>query len=170
MRLFFIFGYPGSGKTYVSTILKNEFGFYHHDGDHDIPQNMKQALQNEAPITDTMRDTFFQALLLSTKTLVQTHTNLVVSQTFLKDSYRKQFLNTFPHAQFLYVQTNEQIRNMRLKNRTNYPLSPIYAQKMVSNFEQPSIPYKTIENNEAGDTKLIEQLTHVVSNTSQMSK
>lgn len=170
MQLFFVFGYPGSGKTYVSTVLQETFGFYHHDGDADIPPLMKQALEQEAAVTDTMRDAFFQNLLLSTKNLMQTNNRLVVSQTFLKDVYRKQFSQSFPQAVFLYVQTDDDIRNERLKNRKEFPLSIAYAQKMVTNFDAPTIAYTTIVNNETGKEKIVARLRQLVEKTPLESK
>ena len=43
-HLLIIFGKPGAGKSYVADIAAHSFGYFSHNGDTDIPTDMKDAL------------------------------------------------------------------------------------------------------------------------------
>lgn len=45
MQVIILFGLPGAGKTCVGKILEEYFNFYLYDGDIDLPDNIKDAIQ-----------------------------------------------------------------------------------------------------------------------------
>lgn len=160
--LLVIFGLPGAGKTYVGKVLEKYFGFYYYDGDTDLDDEMKQAIQTKSHFTDSMRENFFHRLQKSISTLQKQHTKIAVSQTFIKEQYRKEFLQRFPHARFILVQTEEALREKRLAQRKELPLDADYARFMVKHFEVPQIPHNEIENNTEGEENLKKQFRQLI--------
>jgi gluconate kinase len=154
MQIIVLFGLPGAGKSFIGDLLQDEFHFYHYDGDQSLPKIMKQAIFKKLPITNTMRTIFFKRLTQKTKKLLLTHQKIIVSQTFIKDKYRKYFLAQIPEAQFILIKAKKSIREKRLLKRLEYPLDIKYAQKMITIFEKPKIVSKQITNNIDGKKSL----------------
>jgi gluconate kinase len=162
MQLLVLFGLPGTGKTYVGKILEKDFGFFLHDGDTDLPQDMKEALIANEVVSDNMRERFFQNIITRAKHLTPRYKKVVVTQTFIKEIYRNQFLNVFPTAQFILVKTPTTLREQRLKQRKEYPLDETYARNMVDMFDNPLIPYLLLTNNTNGAEEIKTQLNSLL--------
>ncbi len=154
-----IFGLPGAGKTFVGNVLKTHFNFIVYEGDRDLPDRMKKAIAQKLPINDRMRDEFFNNLLESTKKLVSQHKKVAVTQTFIKEKYRRLFLTHFPDAVFLLVEAKTEIRESRLMQRKHYPLDLEYARKMIVIFENPRMKHIVIKNDSEGEKEVSRQLT-----------
>jgi len=153
-----IFGLPGAGKSYVGGILQKYFAYYHFDGDRVLPENMKQKIAANAAISDSMREIFIKKVIEETQKLQGKYKKIVVTQTFIKEKYREQFLRTFSNAQFILVQTNTLTRESRLSKRKKFPLDLKYTRKMCLNFDPPLIPHWVINNDQDGDSSLTKQL------------
>lgn len=158
MQIFVVFGFPGAGKTYISTVFRKYFGFYVYEGDKDMPEDMDKTIRSKSVATEDMRDRFFQNMLKKIKELSKKHPKLIISQTFIRELHRKELLRQFPDACFLLVQTNDQIREQRLRERKEYPLSLEQAREMCKNFDKPKVPYEVINNNEDGEVDIQKQL------------
>jgi len=154
MEIYVIFGLPASGKTFVGNVMQKYFGFYHHDGDQDMTQKYIDAILQEQ-VTDEMREEFFSTLIASIKKLQQQ--KIVISQTFIKEKFRKQFLQSFPDAKFILVQTQIDTREKRLPSN-RFDLSLKKWRKMASIFEIPNITHSIIYNNEDGEENIKKQL------------
>ncbi len=162
MALFILFGLPGAGKTFVGDIFKKYVNFYFYDGDNELPKEIKQAIKNQAKITDTMRDVFFQKLIKKVQKLKSQHENIVIAQTFIKEKYRKMLLKKIKEASFILIQTDTPIRESRLRNRKDYPLDMEYARNMVLNFEKPSLHHQLILNNKNGENQIKKQIALIL--------
>jgi gluconate kinase len=149
-----IFGKPGAGKSYVADILRDTFSYTIHDGDEDLPDDMKLALNKKMPITDAMRKRFIQNIIASTKILVIKFPKLVIHQTFLKEFMRDQFLEHFPDARFILVESDDAIRETRYMKRKYFNLGLPYLRIMTQLFEAPQIPHLTIYNNKEGTLEI----------------
>jgi len=158
-----VFGLPGVGKTFVGKILEKDFGFYLHDGDVDLPNEMRLTLSQNRVVTDEMRDAFFQNILKSLESLTRTHKNIVVTQTFIKEKYREWIREKFPEAIFMLVTALDEIREKRLILRHDYPIE--YTRQMVANFEEPMIEYLKIDNSVDGEEHVREQLKRLIVNS-----
>jgi gluconate kinase len=158
MQIVVVFGFPGAGKSFVAEVLKKDFGFYHHDADVDMPADLLKAVNTKALVTEQIRDRFFQKIIEHTKHLITEHQKLVVSQTFIKEKYREQFLRAFPEVKFMLVKTTDKIRENRLMQRKNFPIDLEYARKMCLNFDQPNIPHSVVDNDEDNDENIRKQL------------
>ncbi|KKP87055.1 MAG: hypothetical protein UR89_C0008G0027 [Candidatus Roizmanbacteria bacterium GW2011_GWA2_35_8] len=155
-----IFGYPGTGKTYVGKIFEKYFGFYLYEGDFDMPKSMKIKVAKNYHIFDCDRDKLFDNIERKIKILKNIHKKLIVTQTFIKEKYRKQILRANPEAKFIYIKTDEEIRQKRLAKRKNVSLSKKYADQMIINFDKPKIDHQIIYNNEEGGEVLKKQIYH----------
>ena len=147
MELIVVFGQPGSGKTYIGKLLQKHFGFYFYEGDDSMPQALKDAIVQEK-VTDEIRETFFNKLISTIKTLQKTHKKIVLSQTFIKEKYRKQFLEMFPQTKFILIETDTLLREKRLLERKGFQLPLEKWRKMAAIFEKPQIKHVVITNNE----------------------
>lgn len=162
MSLIILFGLPGAGKTFVGNILQTKFGYHFYDGDKDLPHEMRLRIQKSLPITDTLRDEFFDNIIASIKRLKSQYQNLVISQTFIKEKYRRFVFDTISDVQFILVQTDTVIREKRLVERVDAPLDLEYTRTMVVNFEDPRIPHNILSNNELGEKSVLQQLHKVL--------
>lgn len=154
--LIVVFGKPGAGKSYVAQILTDSLGYVSHDGDTDLPKNMKEALFRKETITDEMRKEFTANMIGSVKLLISKHKKLVINQTFLKEYMRKQFLSAFPHAKFLLIESGDAIRENRYMKRKYFNLGLPYLRHMCVLFEPVTIPHQVLKNNTEGTKKLLE--------------
>jgi len=162
MQIYVAFGLPGSGKTFIGKIFKKHFGYHFYDGDHDLPDEMKQAIQNHAKVTNIMRGTFFRAIIKSVKKLETKYDKIIIAQTFIKEKYRNEFLYEFPKAKFILIQTDIATQEARLAQRGSDPLHLEYLRKMCSNFDKPRVNYQIINNNIEGEEKVEEQIQRIL--------
>jgi gluconate kinase len=159
--LYVAFGLPGAGKTYAAYVFER-FGFTVHDGDDDLPPDMRAAIEAAQAVTDAMRDAFFDRIIAHTAELWPRHPRLVVAQTFIKEQYRLRFLEAFPAARFVLVRATDDLRERRLSARPIMRLDPTYARRMVTLFEPPRIPHHLIDNNADGDAHLERQIAELL--------
>lgn len=157
-----LFGLPGAGKTYIGKLIHKHFNYSFYDGDHDVTDAIKAAIETKTPFTDAMRDEFFLKLFHSMERLQKQHQNLVVAQTFIKERYRLQALQRFPSARFILVKTKAHIREERLAGRIEMHLEKDYARQMVRNFDAPEIEHQIIHNDKQGEEELVQQLEQIL--------
>jgi gluconate kinase len=155
--LFVTFGLPGAGKTYAARCFEY-FGFFCYDGDTDLPDAMQAAIAASQPIDDAMRDEFFRRLVASVERLHRQYPRMVVAQTFIKEKYRRLFLEHFPAARFVLVEANTAVRERRLSHRHHQPLDPDYTRLMTQLFDPPRISHSVMTNDEDGDAHLKRQI------------
>lgn len=158
MSLIILFGFPGTGKTFVGKAFKKYFDYYFYDGDNDLTEEMKQAIKVQRVFTDQMRNVFFEKLIKNIQKLKFKHKNLVVAQTFIKEKYRVDLIDKISETKFVFIRTKKSIREKRLVQRTNYPLEMKYARKMSVNFDNPMIDHVTIVNDDNGDESIKKQI------------
>lgn len=153
-----LFGLPGAGKTFVGEVFRDKFDFFFHDGDEDLPDDMRQAIEGNKVLTDRMRDKFFKRLIERVEQLIAKHKALVLAQTFIEEKYRKLMISNFPEVRFILVETNTSLREMRLERRTRLRLDKAYARKMTKIFENPQIKHLKIINDVDGSSQIKRQI------------
>jgi gluconate kinase len=161
-KLIIIFGKPGAGKSFVADILRYSFEYTIHDGDDDLPGDMKLTLDKKLPITDNMRKRFIENIIASTIKLAKNYPKLVIHQTFLKEFMRVQFLRHFPDARFILVESDDAVRETRYMKRKYFNLGLPYLRHMSKLFEAPHIPHLTIYNNNEGTHEIKRQIKDVI--------
>ncbi|HSX40529.1 MAG TPA: AAA family ATPase [Candidatus Saccharimonadales bacterium] len=145
-KLIIFFGLPGTGKTFAGKHFAKKYGFFYYDADDALTRNIVKAVKTQKPITDAMRDVFFEKLNKHLTGLVKKHPKLAISQTFIKEKYRLGVLKLFPNAKFVLVKTPTKLREERLAKRTSFKIEKEYARKMSQRFEKPKIPHFLLEN------------------------
>lgn len=141
-----LFGIPGAGKTFVGRTLQDEFGFRFHDADHELPDNMRAALAMKQPVTDDMRNRFFEKVTQKVSELRSAGCPVAIAQTFLKDRYRRAMLATFPDTLFILVESRPELIVERFDRRADYLIDVNDALQMAARFEPPTIPHHIVQN------------------------
>ena len=141
-----MYGLPGAGKSFVARRFAQQHGFYFHDGDDDLPPDMRHTIATAQKVTEDMRDRFVDAMVARVADLTSKHPRVVLAQTFLKQRHRERFQQRFPHARWVLVNAPTELRVQRLARRAAQPLEPGYAQAMTAMFDAPGEAVSVIEN------------------------
>jgi gluconate kinase len=144
--LIYLFGLPAAGKNYVGQALAEEFGYTFYDGDLDLTPEMRDAVREERPFTDAMRDRFYAALIERIAELRRDHPNLAFCQATFKERHRRLIAAAFPDVIFALVEAEEDVRMGRLARGGN-PVTVEYARRIAAFFEPPQHPHYVIRNN-----------------------
>jgi gluconokinase len=154
-RLYILFGKAGSGKNYVAKIIVEECKFYFYDGDIDLTEDMITAIKNRKDFTDKMRDTYFERVRNRIAELLNNHNNIVFTQGLFKNKHRIELLKEFPFAEFILIESTEELLSKRIEKRNNY-ITTEYANKINRYFEEPNFICKKITNNLSEDEILMQ--------------
>jgi gluconate kinase len=163
MPVLVLFGPTGAGKTFIGKALEKEFGYFFYDGDADLTDEMRTALNSFRVITDRMRSRFITRLINLTVSLSRQHEKVVIAQTFMKEKYREGLLKRLPQAKFVLVKTNQDLRHIRRRERADYPWDEAYVKKMDAIFEPPQIPHLVFTNDDTGTNNLKSDLRRLLS-------
>lgn len=145
--LIYLFGLPAAGKNYVGRVLAESFGYTFYDGDMDLTPEMRDAVREERPFTDAMRDRFYAALVARIASLRAEHPNLAFCQATFKERHRSLITEAFPDVVFVLVEADEAARMARLAQGNN-PVTVDYARRIAAFFESPQHPHFIITNND----------------------
>src|SRR5260221_284505 len=162
MNIVVLFGLPGVGKTYVGKDFEKEFEFYFYDGDSDIPEDMKRALHKNQVISEDMRERFSHNMIKHVEYLLTRHKKIIIAQTFLKEKFRRIFLQKFPFAKFILITTSDILRESRYDARKEWFLGIDYLRKMSLLFDEPHVPYITIDNSKNGEKHVMGQIEKMI--------
>lgn len=154
--LIYLFGLPAAGKNYAGRVLAEAFGYTFYDGDQDLTQEMRDAVRDERPFTDDMRDRFYAVLIDRIAALRADHPNLAFCQATFKERHRLQMIDAFPDVVFVLVEAEPDVRLSRLARGGN-PVTVDYARRIDGFFERPRHPHFVITNND-GREDVVRQL------------
>jgi len=141
-----VFGLPGAGKTFVGRQLAAQRGAHFHDGDADLPADMRAAIDAAQPVTDEMRERFVDAQVARVKSLLGAHATVVLAQTFPKQVHRERFAREFPRVEWVLVTAPDALRAERIAHRSHQPLDAAYAKRMASFFDAPPAGTRVVVN------------------------
>lgn len=144
--LIYFFGLPATGKNYVGRVLAEEFGYTFYDGDIDLTSEMRDAVREERPFTEAMRDRFYALLIGRIAGLRSEHAHLAFCQATFKEHHREMIRQAFPDVVFVLIEATPEIRASRLARGGN-PVTVDYARRIDALFEPPSHPHFVINNN-----------------------
>ncbi len=124
--LIVVMGLSGSGKSFVSSILHQDFGFEWLRSDVirkelmgiDIKQSAK-ANFGEGIYSQEVTKRVYQELVNRAKKLTQEGKNVVLDATFLKEEQRQMVKKSFPDAIFLCAVASEEEIKRRLSKRVD---------------------------------------------------
>jgi gluconate kinase len=153
MQLRFLFGKSGVGKSYVSAVCVEVFGFTQYEGDRDLTADMKQAITAQQRFTPAMRAAFAEVLARNVRsawselTIAEPRSpGLVVCQGLFKERERRWLSECFPEARWLWVRTSPELLRERLARRTAHAASSEYAEIINADFEPPQLPHDVLDN------------------------
>lgn len=156
-----LFGQSGAGKTFVGKILRETYGYHLYNADRSLPRVMRRALFQKEIITDDMRDAFFLNVQKRVRQLTKKYQKITLVQTFIKEKYRKYFLQQFPNTKFILITANITNRESRYMKRGYFNLGLSYLRQMSKLFEKPAIPHTAIVNDEDGKSQIRKQLSQL---------
>jgi len=145
--LLILFGVPGAGKSFAGHILRDDYGVHFHDADHELPEDMRHALTSKLPVTDDMRQRFFERVIRVTRRLTEYHEHVAIAQAFMKEQHRQMVLRAFPQAQFILVTSRPDLIEQRFAQRSDYLIDLEDARRIAAVFEPPQIPHRVLPNN-----------------------
>jgi gluconokinase len=144
-RLVILFGLPGAGKSYAGRLLRDEFGYYLHEADEDIPEDYKRDVAAGQVVSDERRDAYHRRLIERVAGLRAEHARLAVAVPLLRDKHRHWIAERFPEAVFVLVTCAEAQWEARLRGRT-HTVGLDYARKVVALYEPPTLPHLMLDD------------------------
>ena len=136
--LLILFGLPGAGKSFVGQVLRDDFGYFFHEADEDIPDDYRRAVAAGEVVDEERRDAYHLHLLERIADLSSGHARLAVAVPLLRDRHRRWILERFPQAVFILVECEPERWQARLAGRT-HTVGLDYARKIVSMYEDHEI-------------------------------
>lgn len=150
------FGLAGSGKNYVADLIGQQTGWFIYHADDDISDEMRQALAEQRPFSDAMRDRFFAIVVDKILALQQRHEHLLVTQAVYKQRHRDYLMSQISNMEMIYVQADDTVIEKRLLARAG-ETSAKSAAALRNDFKPPGQEYKTLVNN-TDDAEIVRQL------------
>jgi len=135
--LLFFFGLAGAGKTFCGNLISERLGYFCYDLDADCTSEMRQAIAEGMPFTDTMRDEFFEIVSQRIGELRQKHPKVLVMQAAYKERHRAFVASEHPGLALVWVDAPDELIRRRLQARGD-TVSAEYATKIRANFQPPS--------------------------------
>jgi gluconokinase len=169
---FFLFGLSGAGKNYVGQVFQKRFGYTFIDCDKYITPAMLEAIAKKQSFSDTIRDDFFNKLVLYIQdhftqvSVQQPNQNTIFAQGAYKNKHRKFLMEHFPSLKMVHVKASiETILKRFAEHEKHKVLDPSiqtsitkdYAEKIMHNFEEPDHKHECIIN-ELGEESIVAQI------------
>lgn len=134
--VWFLFGLSGAGKSYVGDVMSQATGWPVYHADVDITAEMKLALAEARPFTDTMRDAYFAQLLEHIRHRQQADQPLIVTQGAYKQKHRDFLRQHLPQLTFIWVDAPIELIMQRLEQR-GQGIRAASAAALFKDFEPP---------------------------------
>ena len=141
-----LYGRAGSGKSTIAASIADHSDYFFYEADNDITEDMRQALANQQPFTDAMRDAFVAQLIEHIQRLKLKHKKIVVAQGLYKQRHRQQIEAAIESCDAICVETDEQAILHRLGTRQG-GISSASAAALKADFQKPLAEQKTLLNN-----------------------
>jgi gluconate kinase len=164
-KLLILFGRPGAGKETVAGVLREEHGYFFHNGDKDNTPAMRANLAENAMHTIPQRDEHARIMIERLHELRELHSRLALKQALVLERHRAMLHEAFPQATFLYVVSPEDKTEIRVAARAierGHHVSPLYAARVGQIYEEPQLPHIKIYNDVDGLGGIINQLNLII--------
>ena len=110
---------------------------------------MKKAITEGQMFTDAMRNRYIEVIIEKTQELLDSHSQVVLAQGLFKNKQRRELLQAFPFAEFIWVDAADYLIEQRILERKNN-ITLEYARKINQLFEEPNIICQKIINQQSG--------------------
>lgn len=156
-QVLFLFGLAGTGKSYIGDLIGKHLHWRVYHADEDLTDEMKQALAQSRPFTDSMRDRYVAILVDKIREMQAQHEHIVVTQGLYKQRHREWLQCNLESIELVCVSASEALLLQRIQERPNGILLES-ARALFADFEHPDGETKVIDNSSGDDDRLIEQL------------
>mmetsp|Transcript_28307 Transcript_28307/g.61969 ORF Transcript_28307/g.61969 Transcript_28307/m.61969 type:complete len:208 (-) Transcript_28307:193-816(-) len=144
----YLFGPPGSGKSYLGKLLACELTCDFIDADDWLPEDMHLALQKGRGFSQEQRDRYY--MLIAERLLERTRDSasslpVVVAQATIKNRHRHLLLKSVPGICMCWVRAPPEVCVQRLSIGRNL-VSSTLGSSMAREFEVPDHDHVSIFN------------------------
>lgn len=130
-------GVSGSGKTTIGTKLAESLGWQFRDADDFHPPENIEKMRQGIPLDDADRLPWLQKMQNLIKQCLSENTNLVLTCSALKESYRQMLLINKEFIQLVYLKGSFELIEKRLKERRNHFMTEKLLKSQFENLEEP---------------------------------
>ncbi|CAE8612543.1 unnamed protein product [Polarella glacialis] len=140
----YFFGLPGAGKSHCGRLAEQELGYHFHDGDAWLPEDLKASLARGEGFTPEQRDRYAEAIVeqiaeakaVEAAARCEAARPIAIAQATFKRRHRNMIRAVHPDLVFVWVQSGEQARLTRLRER-NHLVDEELGVRMARDFEPP---------------------------------
>ena len=132
-----VMGVSGSGKTTVGEKLAESLGYKFADADDFHPQENIDKMRNGIALNDTDRLPWLQQMQDVIKQRLSENTNIVISCSALKESYRQMLLINRESVKLVYLKGSFELIHKRLKERLNHFMGEKLLKSQFNILEEP---------------------------------
>lgn len=132
-----VMGVSGSGKTTVGKKLAESLGYKFADADDFHPQENIDKMRNGIALSDKDRLPWLQKMQDVIKKHLSENTNIVITCSALKESYRQMLLINPESVKLVYLKGSFELIHRRLKERLNHFMSEKLLESQFDILEEP---------------------------------
>ena len=132
-----VMGVSGSGKTTIGKKLAESLGYKFADADDFHPQENIDKMRNGIALSDKDRLPWLQKMQDVIKQHLLENTNIVITCSALKASYRQMLLINQESVKLVYLKGSFELIHKRLKERLNHFMSEKLLKSQFEILEEP---------------------------------
>ena len=132
-----VMGVSGSGKTTIGEKLAESLGYKFADADDFHPQENIDKMRNGVALSDKDRLPWLQKMQDVIKQHLLENTNIVITCSALKASYRQMLLINHESVKLVYLKGSFELIHKRLKERLNHFMSEKLLKSQFEILEEP---------------------------------
>ena len=132
-----VMGVSGSGKTTIGEKLAESLGYKFADADDFHPQENIEKMRNGIALSDKDRLPWLQKMQDVIKQHLLENTNIVITCSALKASYRQMLLINHESVKLVYLKGSFELIHKRLKERLNHFMSEKLLKSQFEILEEP---------------------------------
>ncbi|MBI2573021.1 AAA family ATPase [Candidatus Woesearchaeota archaeon] len=144
-KVIVISGMPGAGKSTVSKIIAQDFGFTLYDVDDHLPQWMKDKMKNATPLTDDDREIYLKDAIIAVNKL-RLQKPVIFTSPLYTNKHRKMIYEAFDKPLFIWLEVPFQTLEERVTARSqDHFVNPHILTKLYNHNEPLTLPHITID-------------------------
>ncbi len=132
-----VMGVSGSGKTTIGEKLAESLGYKFADADDFHPQENIEKMRNGIALSDKDRLPWLQKMQDVIKKHLLENSNIVITCSALKASYRQMLLINHESVKLVYLKGSFELIHKRLKERLNHFMSEKLLKSQFEILEEP---------------------------------
>ena len=117
--LVILMGLPGSGKTTLSRMVSEEFGFSFYDIDDKMPESYREKMRNNQLVTDEERDAYINDMIKEFQETLRSK-SVAAALVLMRDRHRKLILESIPNSILFKLDAPFEVLASRLRNREGH--------------------------------------------------